>query len=91
MPMEVVFPTPLTPMKRKTQGEVETFTSVVPTFSVSTMISRRAVRTSSWLFSFSLRTFSRSFSTVSTATSMPKSERIKVSSSSSKKASSASV
>ena len=91
MPMEVVFPTPLTPMKRNTLGVVETFSSVVPTSSRSTSTCRRAARTDSWSWSFSLRTFSRRRSTASVAVSTPRSARISVSSSSSKKASSASV
>ena len=46
--------------------------------------------TASWSWSFSFRTLVRSFSTASSAVSMPRSARISVSSNSSKKASSAS-
>ena len=90
-PMEVVLPTPLTPMKMQTLGFVSSFIAVSPTSISAIRISRRPSRTASWLCRCSLRTLVRSFSTASVAASTPRSAMMRVSSNSSKKSSSASV
>ena len=91
LPMEVVLPTPLTPMKMQTLGFVSSFIAVSPTSISAIRISRRPSRTASWLCRCSLRTLVRSFSTASVAASTPRSAMMRVSSNSSKKSSSASV
>ena len=78
--MDVVLPTPLTPMNSTMLGVVDRFRAASPTSSFSARMARRASFTSSARVSSRSFTFLRSFSTASVAESTPTSARISASS-----------
>jgi len=81
--MDVVLPTPFTPMTSTTLGLVDKSSAVSPTFSFSIKISRSACFTSSPRWMLFWYTTSRSFFTASCATVAPRSAIMRLSSSSS--------
>ena len=89
--MEVVLPTPLTPITSTTEGRVARFSAGSPTRSFSARISRRQAFTGSWPEILSSIIRARSSLTASVAVPSPTSARMSISSRSSKNASSASL
>ena len=82
LPIEVVLPTPLTPITRMTEGRVIRLISSPPS-SISATISFISFLTASGLRRCFLATRSRSFSTISDAVMQPTSPMTSISSSSS--------